>query len=195
VSAAAGLRAPITADAVLLAIDMQRGFDAPGRPALGARPDAPALRLIAAWRASGRTVIHVRHDSVEPGSVFAPGRPGNAFREGFSPLPGEALVVKSVNAAFIGADLDLRLRRLGASTVVAFGMTTDMCVSTTVRVGANLGYRMIVAADACATYDQPGLDGVVISGATMHAAHLATLANEFAEVAAVDAIVADLAPA
>jgi nicotinamidase-related amidase len=187
-----GLRSPIPADAVLLPIDMQRGFDAPGRPALSARPDAPALRLMDAWRASGRTVIHVRHDSVEPGSAFAPSHVGNALREGFSPRPGEALVVKSVNAAFIGTDLDLRLRRLGATTVVALGMTTDMCVSTTVRVGANMGYRMIVAADACAACDQPGLDGAIIPAAIIHAIHLATLANEFAEVATVETILAGL---
>ncbi len=191
----AGLRAVIPADAVLLPIDMQRGFDAPGGPALSSRPDAPALRLLEAWRDSGRVVVHVRHDSVEPGSAFAPGLPGNALRDGFSPEPEEALVAKSVNAAFIGTDLDARLRRLGATTIVAFGLTTDRCVSTTVRVGANMGYRLIVAADACAAFDQPGLDGAIIPAATVHAVHLATLANEFAEVARVEAIVAGLGPA
>ncbi len=188
----AGLRTGIPVDAVLLPIDMQRGFGAPGAPALSSLPDAPALRLLQAWRASGRIVVHVRHDSVEPGSAFAPGLPGNALREGFSPRPGEALVAKSVNAAFIGTDLDLRLRRLGATTIVAFGLTTDRCVSTTVRVGANMGYRMIVAADACAAFGQPGLDGVMIAAAQVHAVHLATLANEFAEVARVEDIVAGL---
>lgn len=191
----AGLKALIPADAVLLPIDMQRGFDAPGSPALSSRPDAPALRLLAAWRKSGRIVVHVRHNSVEPGSAFAPGLPGNAMRDGFSPEPGEALVTKSVNAAFIGTDLDLRLRRLRATTIVAFGLTTDRCVSTTVRLGANMGYRLIVAADACAAFDQPGLDGAIIPAATVHAVHLATLANEFAEVARVEAIVAGLGPA
>lgn len=191
----AGLRALIPADAVLLPIDMQRGFGAPGAPALNALPDAPALRLLEAWRASGRVVIHVRHDSIEAGSAFRPGLPGHALREGFSPLPGEALVAKSVNAAFIGTDLDLRLRRLGAGTLVVFGLTTDRCVSTTVRVGANLGYRMIVAADACAAFDQPGLDGATIGGALVHAIHLATLADEFAEVASVSEIAASLAGA
>ncbi len=88
----AGLRSVIPADAVLLPIDMQRGFDAPGRPALSSRPDGPALGLLKAWRESGRIVVHVRHDSVEPGSPFAPGLPGNALRDGFSPEPGEALV-------------------------------------------------------------------------------------------------------
>ncbi len=108
-----GLRAVIPADAVLLPIAMQRGFGAPGSPALSSRPDAPALRLLDAWRESGRIVVHVRHESVEPGSGFAPGLPGNAMRDGLSPEPGEALATKSVNAAFIGTDLDLRLRRWG----------------------------------------------------------------------------------
>ncbi|MFX8554435.1 isochorismatase family protein, partial [Acinetobacter baumannii] len=83
--------------------------------------DRNGLALLAAWRAAGRPIIHVRHDSVEPGSTLRPGLPGNALRPGFAPAPGEALVTKSVNAAFIGTDLDLRLRRLGADTIVVFG--------------------------------------------------------------------------
>ena len=172
---------------------MQMGFGAPGAPALSSAPDGPGLRLLAAWRASGRAVIHIRHDSVLPNSAFRPGQPGNALREGFAPLAGEAQVAKSVNAAFIATDLDLRLRRLGATTLVAFGLTTDRCVSTTVRIGANMGDRVIVAADACAAFDQPGLDGAAIPAALAHAVHLATLADEFAEVAPVEAIVAALA--
>jgi hypothetical protein len=49
-----------------------------------------------------------------------------------------------------------------------------------------------VAADACAACGQPGLDGAIIPAATVHAVHLATLANEFAEVAPVEEIVAAL---
>ena len=176
----------------LLLIDMQKGFEQPGRPALSARPDGAASRLLDAWRRSGGAIIHVRHDSVEPLSVFAPSHPGNELREGFAPQTGEGLVVKSVNSAFIGTDLDLRLRRLGVEAIVALGMSTDMCLSTAVRMGANMGYRMVVAADACAAYDQPGLDGLLIPAAQIHAVHLATLANEFAEVAQVDEIVARL---
>jgi nicotinamidase-related amidase len=191
----AGLRTLIPADAVLLPIDMQKGFGAPGAPALSSNLDGPALRLLEAWRESGRVVIHVRHDSVALDSPFAPGLPGHALRPGFAPEPGEALVAKTVNAAFIGTDLDSRLRHLGAATLVAFGLTTDRCVSTTVRVGANMGYRMVVAADACAAFDQPGLDGATIPGALAHEVHLATLADEFAEVASVSTILAALAPA
>jgi len=103
-------------------------------------------------------------------------------------------VNKSVNAAFIGTNLELSIRRLGAQAVVAFGISADQCVSTTVRVGANLGFRMIVASDATAAFDQPGLDGAIISAASVHAIHLATLANEFADVATTDAILAAAPP-
>ena len=81
---------------------------------------------------------------------------------GFEPQGGEPLVTKSVNAAFIGTDLDLRLRRLGVEQVVLFGLTTDMCVSTTARVAANLGYRTVVVGDASACFDLPGADGRMI---------------------------------
>lgn len=170
--------------ATLLPIDMQRAFDSPpwprrSNPAL----DDNGLALLARWRALGRPIIHVRHDSVQPGSTLAAGLPGHAFRAGFTPLDGEALVGKSVNAAFIGTDLDLRLRRLGARTIVMFGITTDQCVSTTARVGANLGYDVVVVADACAAFDLNDRQGNVISAEEVHRIHLATLAFEFGRVA------------
>lgn len=175
---------------VLIPIDVQRGFDYPpwGRrdnPAM----EANGLRLLATWRATGRPLIHVRHDSVMPESPLRPGHPGNAFREGFEPREGEAVIAKSVNAAFIGTDLDLRLRRLGASGVVLFGISTDMCVSTTARVASNLGYRTIVVGDACACFD---LDdgGRVVAAEDIALAHLATLRAEFAEVVGTDELIA-----
>ncbi len=174
--------------AVALVIDMQEAFWLPAAPPLHADPEGPALRLLAGWRARGGRVIHVRHDLIEPGSELASSRPGHALRRGFEPRTDEPLVTKSVNSAWIGTDLDLRLRRLGATTVVACGLTSDRCVSTTVRMGANLGYRMIVAEDACAAFDEPGLDGGVLPGSLVHAVQMATLANEFADVVKVEAI-------
>src|ERR1044072_1461700 len=125
--------------AVLLPIDMQRRFDGPPCPGRGNdKVDGNGLALLDVWRAAGRPIIHVRHDSVQPGSTLAPGTPGNVLRPGFEPREGEPLVTKSVNSAFIGTDLDLRLKRLGARHVVAFGISTDMCVSTTDRKSTRL---------------------------------------------------------
>ena len=169
--------------AVLLPIDMQRAFDAPPWPRRwNDRVDANGLAVLDAWRAAGRPLVHVRHDSVQPGSTLAHGQPGNALRPGFEPRDGEPLVSKSVNAAFIGTDLDLRLRRLGIETIVTFGISTDMCVSTTVRVGANLGYRMMLVGDACDCFDLPDGQGGTIRAEDVHRTHLATLGFEFATV-------------
>jgi nicotinamidase-related amidase len=175
----------------LIPIDVQQAFDlsASSNPSM----DANGLRLLAAWRAAGLPLLHVRHDSVQPGSPFRPGQPGNVLRPGFEPQGDEPLVTKSVNAAFIGTDLDLRLRRLGVGTVVLFGMTTDMCVSTTARVAANLGYRTLVVGDATAAFDLVDADGRAVPAETLHRAHLATLHAEFAEVVATEAVVAALA--
>src|SRR3546814_19765392 len=113
--------------AVLLPIDIQRGFDDPRWPRRW-NPDfeANALALLGGWRAIGRPIIHVRHDSVEPGSSLAPGQPGNDFRAGFEPFAEEPVLSKSVNSAFLGTDLDFRPRRLGAAPVVAFGNSTAL---------------------------------------------------------------------
>jgi nicotinamidase-related amidase len=171
------------AGAALLAIDMQRGFDLPAMPRRWNRAaDENGRSLLAAWRGAGLPVLHVRHDSVEPGSPLRPGQPGHAFRDGFAPAGDEPVVAKTVNSAFIGTDLDLRLRRLGIDTVVAFGLTTDMCVSTTVRVGSNLGYTMVLIEDACDCFELPDGRGATIPAETVHAVSVATLRFEFATV-------------
>jgi nicotinamidase-related amidase len=181
-------------NAVLLPIDLQKAFDDPTWPRRwNAAVDANGRLLLDAWRAAKMPVIHVRHDSVEPASTLGPDRPGNAFREGFGPKGEEPLVTKSVNSAFVGTDLDLRLRRLGIGTIVAFGISTDMCVSTTVRMGANLGYRMILVEDACDCFDLPDGRGGTIPAESVHAAHVATLGFEFAEVVTTRELVQALA--
>jgi nicotinamidase-related amidase len=98
------------------------------------------------------------------------------------PLAGEKLVSKSVNSAFIGTDLDLHLRRIDAKTIIAFGISTDMCVSTTIRMGANMGWKMLLVEDACDCFELPASDGSIIPARQMHEAHVATLRAEFCKV-------------
>ena len=174
---------------VLLPIDNQRGFSGPLWHRHQTRAaDSYGLRLLDCWRTLAFPIIHIKHDSIDPSSPLRPGHPGNAFRPGFGPLQGEGLVSKSVNAAFIGTDLELRLRRLDVQTVVLFGYSIDMCVSTTARVASNLGYRTIVVADASACADIIDAHGR-IHAADLARAHLATLNNEFADVVNTDDVI------
>lgn len=189
----------ITADAILLPVDMQQAFDsAPWPRRWNDAVDRNGQAVLQAWRARHLPIVHVRHDSVERGSTLALGEPGNRFRPGFDPAPGEPVVSKSVNAAFIGTDLDLRLRRLGIVTVFVFGISTDMCVSTTVRVGANLGYKMVLIEDACDCFELNDGSGKAIPADVIHAAHVATLRHEFAMVVTtrelVEALASERAP-
>ena len=71
--------------------------------------------------------------------------------------------------------------------MVAFGISTDMCVSTTVRTGANMGWDMLLAADACDCFDLPDGNGGIIPAETVQAAHVATLGFEFCRVVATSA--------
>ncbi|MBO1908755.1 cysteine hydrolase [Microvirga sp. 3-52] len=184
------------AHTVLLPVDMQQAFDEPSWPRRwNGAVDSNGQAVLAAWRSGGLPIIHVRHDSVETGSTLAPGEPGHAFRQGFEPRQGEPVVSKSVNSAFIGTDLDLRLKRLGIRTVVVFGITTDQCVSTTVRVGANLGYHMILIEDACDCFELPDGAGGTIPARTSHEVHVATLRFEFAKVVTTRELLVELASA
>ena len=182
------------AQTVLLPVDMQQAFDGPSWPRRwNGAVDRNGQAILAAWRSRGLPIIHVKHDSVEPGSTLAPGQPGNSFRPGFKPHDGEPIVSKSVNSAFIGTDLDPRLKRLGVRKIVVFGITTDMCVSTTVRTGANLGYEMILVEDACDCFDLPDGQGGTIPARTSHQVHVATLGFEFAKVLTTEGLLTALA--
>jgi len=187
---------PLDTSAALIVIDVQQGF---GDPVWGRRnnPDAEQEigRLLGAWRATGRPVINIQHCSVEPGSPLRPGQPGVEFMPVATPLPGEPVLQKSVNSAFIGTDLEVRLRAGGVKRVVIAGLTTNHCVETTTRMAGNLGFHPILVSDATATFDRIGPDGRQWAAEEIQAMTLANLHQEFAEIATTEQVLATLEPA
>jgi nicotinamidase-related amidase len=183
----------IAKNAALIVIDVQKGFD---DARMGKRNNPSAekniARLLDVWRASGRPIIHVRHDSVEPGSSLGAGQPGNQIKAEAQPREGEPVLGKHVNSAFIGTDLEQRLRSAGQDTVVCVGLTTDHCVSTTARMAGNLGFKTVVVADATAAFDRQSYDGSVIPAAEIYRGALASLHGEFAEVTTTEAVLNSL---
>jgi len=169
--------------AALLLIDVQQGLDHPG---WGARNNPEAEQriadLLATWRAAGRPVVHVQHASLRPESPLRADAPGHAFKPEARPIAGEPVFRKHVNSAFIGTDLEAHLRANGIEALVVAGLTTDHCVSTTVRMAANLGFDVTVVEDATATFERRGPDGAHYSADVMHRAALASLHGEFATV-------------
>lgn len=170
-------------NAALIVIDVQQAFN---DPSWGQRNNPEAESNVAAllegWRASGAPLFHVQHRSQRPGSLFHPDGPGCAVKPEAQPLAGEPVIYKNVNSAFIGTDLEQRLRDAGIDTLVICGITTDHCVSTTTRMAGNFGFATFLVADASATFERVGPNGRYYTAQQMHDTALASLHGEFATV-------------
>jgi nicotinamidase-related amidase len=167
----------------LVVVDVQRGLD---HPKYGERnnpgAEAAMASLLAAWRGARWPVIHVQHMSVSPDSPLRPELPGNALKPEVAPLAGEPLFRKSTNSAFVGTGLEAHLRAAGIRELVLVGLTTDHCVSATVRTASDLGFGVSVVRDATATFERAGSDGTHYDARTMHGTALASLEGEFARI-------------
>lgn len=174
----------------LLVIDVQVGFhdrywgDDRNQP----EAEANVARMLEAWRTRNRPVIFIQHASKNPASPLHPSNPGYAIQALVAPQPGEPVLVKQVNSAFIGTDLEHRLRQAGITDLVVTGLTTNHCVSTTTRMAANLGFRVRLVSDATATFGRRGPDGTWYNAQMLHAIGLAELHEEFATVQTTDEV-------
>ncbi|MBD8200287.1 cysteine hydrolase family protein [Pseudomonas viridiflava] len=170
-------------DSALILIDMQQGIN---HPRLGRRnnPQAEARmsELLSAWREAGRPVIHVRHFSTSPSSVFWPEQSGVEYQPAFVPQADERELSKQVPDAFCGSFLEMWLRSDGIRQMVIAGVVTNNSVESTARSGGNLGFEVIVAHDACFTFDQADFFGTPRSAEDVHAMSLANLHGEYATV-------------
>lgn len=170
-------------NSVLVLIDVQKAWD---NPRWGRRnsPGAEKVmgKLLERFRENGRHVIHVHHDSNSESSLLRHGSPGFEFKAEVVPIDGEAVITKHVHSAFIGTDLEDRLREMGDPSVFFAGITTDHCVSTSSRMSGDMGFDTYIVEDACVAFDRKDLDGNVVPAEEVHRANLASINGEFATV-------------
>jgi nicotinamidase-related amidase len=175
-------------DTALLIIDIQNDYfpggamELEGAEAAGAKAGA----ALAAFRAKRLPVFHVRHVSVRPGATFfLPGTKGAEIQAAVAPAAGEAVIEKNFPNSFRATDLKLLLDRAGVKNLVVAGMMTQMCVDSSVRQAADLGYKVTLLADACATRAQ-SFGGETVPAAQVQRAFLAALNGLFAKVQPTD---------
>lgn len=169
----------------LILIDIQQGFDQTDHWGGGRNnPDAEqkAGALLAYFRQHQWPVYHIQHCSTSPNSPLRPEHPGNAIQEVVKPLNQEPVYTKEVNSAFIGTPLEQVLNEAGTQDLVMAGLTTDHCVSTSVRMAANLGFNVELIEDATATFDKTDRHGKHYPAQLIHETAIASLDQEFAEV-------------
>ena len=171
---------------------------------------APCQAMLAAARAAGLLVIHTREghrpDLADAprlkvgrgdpalrigapgpmGRILVRGEPGHDIIAELYPRAGEPVIDKPGKGAFFATDLDLMLRNRRIDTLLVGGVTTEVCVNTTVREANDRGYRCVVFADCCASYFPE-----------FHAAGLAMIAAQggiFGSVSTSQSLLAALAP-
>ena len=152
----------------LLLIDIQNFYFAGGRSELVGPVKAAenAARLLTLFRKEGKLVVHIRHNS----------EPGGEIHSLVKPLPGEKIISKSAVNCFVGTDLFDYLRSKEVDTLVICGMQTHMCVEGAVRAAYDLGYKVTLVHDACATRDLKW-EKETVPARMVHVSTLATLKN------------------
>jgi nicotinamidase-related amidase len=181
----------------LIVIDVQRAFDAweaAGKRRNNVDAVARIAELLAAFRGEGMPIFHIRHEGTRPGSSFARDGAGYLVKDEAREIDGEPVIVKRVNSAFIGTDLEKRLRSSDIKTLVICGATTNHCVETTTRMAGNLGFDARLVRDATWTFDRVGPDGDAHSAEEIHAMTLANLDGEFASIASTAQVLGSLKP-
>jgi nicotinamidase-related amidase len=178
----------------LLLIDFQNDYFPGGAMELEGSLEAgvQAGKLLRDFRRKALPVVHIQHVSKrQDATFFLPDTTGVLIHECVAPNKGETLFQKNYPNSFRETPLLEHLRLHRINRLVIAGMMTHMCIDTTTRAAADLGFRCLLAYDACAT-KALSFRGTTAPAELVQTAFLAALNGLFAEVVSVEEVLRKL---
>ncbi|MEZ0167374.1 isochorismatase family protein [Microvirga sp. TS319] len=157
---------------------MQHRIDA-GRDCVNPDASARVAELAKAFRQRKWPIVHIRHHEDDPASPLHPDAPGYLPMPCAEALENEPIFLKRTSSGFASTDLEAYLRNDGITDLVVVGAVAGFCVNSTVRAGADLGFKMTVVGDAIIGFDLPSAN---LSARSIFDVTMAHLEADFARV-------------
>ena len=172
-------------DIALILIDIQQGYDDIdywGGERNNHDAEENCKVILEHFRQLKLPIFHIQHNSNNSASPLYFKNKGFAFKHQVTPLAGETIIVKQVNSAFIGTDLQSVLIKKKIKNLVIVGFTTDHCVSATSKMASDFRFNTIVVSDATASFNKIGINGDKYDAEIIHNTALASLKDKFTSV-------------
>jgi nicotinamidase-related amidase len=176
----------------LIVVDIQNDYFPGGKwPLVGVDAAADnAARIIQATRDAGDLVVHIRHEfTSEDAPFFTPNSEGAKLHPKVLNKADEPVVLKHFVNSFRETELKQILDQHGIEELVVIGAMSHMCVDGITRAAADMGYKVKLIHDACASRDLE-FNGTTVPAAHVHAAFMAALGFAYAEVISTEALLA-----
>jgi nicotinamidase-related amidase len=156
-------------DSVLVVINAQVGLlDSTQEGRNNSDAEKNIHLILSHWRNKKRKIIHVKHVSENPGSIFFRDTVGCEFIDELKPHQSETIIEKRSSSAFFETSLDEILSEIQCATVVLCGFTANECIDTTARDASGRGYTTLVVSDATATFDMRDRSGKLVKADRIH---------------------------
>jgi nicotinamidase-related amidase len=170
-------------DCVLIVINAQNAlFDASGIGRNNSEAEQNISLILDRWRSRNRRVVHVKHVSDRPGSMFFRNSTGCDFLDIAQPIKGELVIEKLKSSAFAGTNLEALLNEESKSNIVLVGFTANECIDATAKDASASGFNVLVVGDGTASFDLRDPAGKLVKADRIHQLTLANINAFYAKV-------------